>query len=83
LPEPDIVPLYSTVGAVSKDWATNNPRAFAIFRLFLHCKPFDGSNWNDKYAFETTLQIAGLIRHDIINSVPGICRRMSSFSETS
>ena len=25
-------------------------------------KPFDGSNWNGKYAFETTLQIAGLFR---------------------
>jgi len=28
-------------------------------------------------------QIAGLIPHDIINPVPGICRIMSPFSETS
>jgi len=25
----------------------------------------------------------GCFRHDIINSIPGICRRMSPFSETS
>ena len=47
-------------------------------------KSFGGSNWNDKYAFETTLHIAGLIPHDIIiNSVPGICRRMPPFRKTS